>query len=36
MSFRGTVDADIEFRFGLFADNKCRLRDGADNKALGL
>jgi hypothetical protein len=36
MSFDGTIDARIEFRFGLFADNKCRLRDGRDNKALGL
>ena len=36
MSFDGTVDARIEFRFGLFADNTCRLRDGIDNKALGL
>jgi hypothetical protein len=36
MSFSGPVDADIELRFGLFADNKCRLRDGMDNRALGL
>jgi hypothetical protein len=36
MSFDRTVDARIEFRFGLFADNSCRLRDGLDNKALGL
>ena len=36
MSFDGAIDARIEFRFGLFADNKCRLRDGRDNKALGL
>jgi hypothetical protein len=36
MSFDRTVDARIEFRFGLFADNSCRLRDGFDNKALGL
>src|SRR5262245_4569954 len=36
MSFDGTVDARIEFHFGLFSDNKCRLRDGLDNKALGL
>jgi hypothetical protein len=36
MSFERTVDARIEFRFGLFADNSCRLRDGLDNKALGL
>ena len=36
VSFEGTVDARIEFRFGLFADNACRLRDGLDNKALGL
>lgn len=36
MSFEGAVDARIEFRFGLFADNQCRLRDGLDNKALGL
>jgi hypothetical protein len=36
MSFSGSVDVQIEFRFGLFADNACRLRDGADNKALGL
>jgi hypothetical protein len=36
MSFDGAVDARIEFRFGLFADNRCRLRDGLDNKALGL
>src|SRR5262249_39922408 len=32
----GALDAQIEFRFGLFADNRCRLRDGLDNKALGL
>jgi hypothetical protein len=32
----GAVNARIEFRFGLFADNSCRLRDGRDNKALGL
>jgi hypothetical protein len=36
MSFDRMVDARIEFRFGLFADNSCRLRDGLDNKALGL
>ena len=36
VSFDGTLDARLEFRFGLFADNKCRLRDGRDNKALGL
>jgi hypothetical protein len=36
LSFDGTIDARIEFRFGLFADNSCRLRDGRDNKALGL
>jgi hypothetical protein len=36
MSFEGAVEARIEFQFGLFADNKCRLRDGLDNKALGL
>jgi hypothetical protein len=34
--FNGAVDARIEFHFGLFADNKCRLRDGAENKMLGL
>jgi hypothetical protein len=36
MSFDRMVDARIEFRFGLLADNSCRLRDGLDNKALGL
>jgi hypothetical protein len=36
LSFDRAVDARIEFRFGLFADNACRLRDGLDNKALGL
>jgi hypothetical protein len=36
MSFDGAVDVRIEFQFGLFSDNKCRLRDGSDNKALGL
>jgi hypothetical protein len=36
MSFEGGIDARIEFRFGLFADNACGLRDGLDNKALGL
>jgi len=36
MSFDGSVDAKIEFHFGLFADNKCRLHDGLNNKALGL
>jgi hypothetical protein len=36
LSFDGTVDARIEFLFGLFADNKCRIRDGLDNKSLGL
>jgi hypothetical protein len=36
LSFDRTIDARIEFRFGLFADNTCRLRDGLDNKALGL
>jgi hypothetical protein len=36
MSFNGAVDARIEFHFGLFANNKCRLRDGAENKMLGL
>jgi hypothetical protein len=36
MSFEGAIDARLEFRFGLFADNTCRLRDGLDNKALGL
>jgi hypothetical protein len=36
MSFDRAVDARIEFRFGLFIDNTCRLRDGHDNRALGL
>jgi hypothetical protein len=36
LSFDGAIDARIEFHFGLFSDNKCRLRDGLDNKALGL
>jgi hypothetical protein len=36
MSFDRAVDARIELRFGLFADNTCRLRDGLDNKTLGL
>jgi hypothetical protein len=36
LSFDRAVDARIEFRFGLFANNACRLRDGLDNKALGL
>jgi hypothetical protein len=36
VSFDGALDARLEFHFGLFADNKCRLRDGQDNKALGL
>jgi hypothetical protein len=36
MSFDRAVDARIEFRFGLFADNSCRLRDGLDDKALGF
>jgi hypothetical protein len=36
MSIDRAVDARIEFRFGLFTDNACRLRDGLDNKALGL
>jgi hypothetical protein len=36
VSFDGELDARLEFRFGLFADNKCRIRDGQDNKALGL
>ena len=36
VSFEGTLDARLEFHFGLFADNKCRLRDGQDNKALGF
>jgi hypothetical protein len=36
MSFDHTVDARIEFRFGLFVDNTCRLQDGLDNKVLGL
>jgi hypothetical protein len=36
MSFEGMIDARIEFHFGLFSDNKCRLQDGLDNKALGL
>jgi len=36
LSFDGAIDARLEFRFGLFADNACRLRDGLDNKALGL
>ena len=36
VSFDGALDARLEFHFGLFADNKCRLRDGLDNKALGL
>jgi hypothetical protein len=36
LSFDGTVDARIEFHFGLFADNQCRIRDGLDNKSLGL
>jgi len=36
MSFDRAVDARIEFRFGLFGDNACRVRDGLDNKALGL
>jgi hypothetical protein len=36
LSFDGTLDARLEFQFGLFADNKCRLRDGQDNKVLGM
>jgi hypothetical protein len=36
VSFEGALDARLEFHFGLFADNKCRLRDGQDNKALGF
>ena len=36
VSFEGVLDARLEFRFGLFADNKCRLRDGQDNKTLGF
>ena len=36
VSFDGELDARLEFRFGLFADNKCRIRDGQDNKTLGL
>ena len=28
ISFDRTLDARLEFRFGLFADNTCRLRDG--------
>jgi hypothetical protein len=36
LSFDRAVDARLEFRFGLFADNTCRIRDGLDNKALGL
>jgi hypothetical protein len=36
MSFAGAIDVRIEFHFGLFADNSCRLRDARDNQALGL
>jgi hypothetical protein len=36
LSFDGKIDARIEFHFGLFTDNSCRLRDGLDNRALGL
>jgi hypothetical protein len=36
MSFEGAIDARVEFRFGLFADNSCRVQDGLDNKRLGL
>jgi hypothetical protein len=36
LSFDGTLDARLEFHFGLFADNKCRIHDGQDNKALGM
>ena len=36
LSFDGPIDARIKFHFGLFADNACRLRDGFDNRALGL
>jgi hypothetical protein len=36
VSFEGALDARLEFHFGLFANNKCRLRDGQDNKALGF
>jgi hypothetical protein len=36
LSFDGAIDARIEFRFGLFADNGCRRQDGRDNQALGL
>jgi hypothetical protein len=36
VSFDGALDARLEIHFGLFADNKCRLRDGQDNKALGF
>jgi hypothetical protein len=36
ISFAGSVDAKVEFRFGLIADNKCRLMDGSDNRELGL
>jgi hypothetical protein len=36
MSFEGAIDARVEFRFGLFTDNGCRVQDGLDNKRLGL
>jgi hypothetical protein len=35
-SFDDRIDARIEFRFGLFSDNSCGLRDGLDNRALEL
>ncbi|PWT89545.1 MAG: hypothetical protein C5B56_06940 [Proteobacteria bacterium] len=36
VSFSGALDAKVEFRFGLFADNKCRREDAVDNKRLGF
>src|SRR5262245_8687447 len=36
ISFVDSIDAKVEFRFGLFANNKCRLMDGTDNRKLGL
>ena len=33
--WRHRIDARIQFRFGLFAENTCRVLDGIDNETLG-
>jgi hypothetical protein len=36
VSFSGHLDVSIQFRFGLFEHNACRVQDGRDMRAFGV